>query len=85
MIKTPALLHFEIEAVRPIIHKPENFKKVIDNAKGIILICDPESQVTIRELAEDIEKNGQQDNSSISISIFIGPEGGFSEKENEYF
>ena len=55
----------------PVINSPEKFKDAILNAKGVKLLLYEGGGIPLKELIK-----GNED-----ISIFVGPEGGFSEKE----
>lgn len=55
----------------PIIKSPEKFKDAIQNAPGAKLLLYEGGGIPIKELIKGCE----------DISVFVGPEGGFSEKE----
>ena len=55
----------------PVIKNPEKFKEALLNAPGVKLLLYEGGGIPLKELVKNKE----------DISIFVGPEGGFSEKE----
>lgn len=64
----------------PEVSKPVNYKeflKIIQNYELAILLYEKELKLTLRKVLMEIESKPK------SVAIFVGPEGGFSEKEIE--